>query len=513
MFTSTHPLPQIFKIGLLMLENRPYGSVKQIARRYGISRSSCYNYMNWATHVLDNLPLLKQPKSVNLSVSKEQFILRQYLIHGSSVKTICSEVRYNGMGISKGEVSASLHKYGSLLPAFDTLPEGSICCIAIDETFDGKVPYLVTIDTRTGYILSIVKATDRKADTWTFYLEQILSGNIAEGLSISADFAKQIQSCLSGLEIVFHGDLFHYFRILGKQLIGLWSKFAKLFGRVEEAHKTVAKAQKMLQEQIVPASTHHKAVKKAQEGLEQAYQQATLAMQHYNDAQYLLSESKRAFEYFDNNGTWIDHQQAQEHLQTICQLGKEIPHTDWQKAIASFEKYIPAATQYIADVATQFSQLTQQPADQSEPTDFLWRVVSLIYKHRRKANCCKQYAHQRYQQQQANEWQQLLTQQIGEQKAQEMIAQLSLVLDKANRSSSMVETVNSRLKPYLKDARGQISQERINLIRFYLNHQIYERSRIAERKGRSPYQLFYQKQTDKRDWHTILIEDYVNKVA
>lgn len=513
MFRSTHTLCQIFKIGLTMLDNRPYGSVKQIARRHGISRSSCYNHMNWVGYVLDNLHLLKQPQSVSLSVNKAQLILRQYLIHGSSVKTICSEVRHNGMGISKGEVSATLHKYGSLLPAFDTLPEGRICCIAIDETFNGNVPYLVTIDTRTGYILNITKSTDRKADTWSFYLEQILSGNSTEGLSISADFAKQIQSCLSGLEIVFHGDLFHYFRILGKQLIGLWSKFAKLFGRVEEAHKTVAKAQKMLGEQIVPTSTHHKAVKKAQEGLEQAYQQATLAMQHYNDAHYLLSESKRAFDYFDNNGRWIDHQQAQQHLQTICHLGKEIPNTEWQKAIASFEKYIPATTQYIADIATELSQLTQQPADQSEPTDFLWRVVSLIYKHRRKANCCKQYAHQRYEQQQANEWQQLLTEQIGEDKAQEMIAQLSSVLDKANRSSSMIETVNSRLKPYLKDARGQISQERINLIRFYLNHQTYERSRIAERKGHSPYQLFYQKQTDKRDWHTILFEDYVNKIA
>ena len=68
----------------------------------------------------------------------------------------------------------------------------------------------------------------------------------------------------------------------------------------------------------------------------------------------------------------------------------------------------------------------------------------------RKANCCKQYVHQRYHQQQANEWQVLLNEQIGEQKTQEMLAQLSSVLAQANRSSSMIETINSRLKPYLK---------------------------------------------------------------
>ena len=514
MFTSTHSLPQVFKIGLLMLGNRQHGSVGSIALRYGICRSSCYNYMSWAESILNNLHLLKQASTAILLVDKEQVIARQYLMHRSSVRNICEEVRHRGMGISKGEVSATLHKYGSLLPVFDTLPNDDIiCCLVIDETFQGNNPYLVTIDSRTGYTLCIAKADNRKSETWSFYLEQILAGNKPEGLSISADFATQIQSCLKGLEIVFHGDLFHYFRLVGKELIGLWYKFVKSFGRVEEAHKTVSNAQKMLNEQLIPTSKHHQALKKAENGLAEAYEQATLAMQHYDNARYLLSESKKAFDYFDNNGTWIEHQQAQEHLQTICCLGKEIPNTKWQKAIASFQKYIPAVTQYIADIATKVKQLTEQSTDQSKPTDFLWRVVSLIYNHRRKANCCKQYVHQRYHQQQANEWQVLLNEQIGEQKTQEMLAQLSSVLAQANRSSSMIETINSRLKPYLKGVRGQMNQERLNLIRFYLNHQPYERSRVAERKGFSPYQLFYQKQDDKRDWYTILSEDYINKRA
>ncbi|MBK9459372.1 MAG: hypothetical protein IPN94_08040 [Sphingobacteriales bacterium] len=165
------------------------------------------------------------------------------------------------MGIQRRSI-CNLAQIRLVIACFDTLPNDDIiCCLVIDETFQGNNPYLVTIDSRTGYTLCIAKADNRKSETWSFYLEQILAGNKPEGLSISADFATQIQSCLKGLDIVFHGDLFHYFRLLGKELIGLWCKFVQSFGRVEEAHKTVANAQKMLNEQLIPTSKHHQAVK------------------------------------------------------------------------------------------------------------------------------------------------------------------------------------------------------------------------------------------------------------
>ena len=137
--------------------------------------------MSWAESILNNLHLLKQASTAILLVDKEQVIARQYLMHRSSVRNICEEVRHRGMGISKGEVSATLHKYGSLLPVFDTLPNDDIiCCLVIDETFQGNNPYLVTIDSRTGYTLCIAKADNRKSETWSFYLEQILAGNKPE---------------------------------------------------------------------------------------------------------------------------------------------------------------------------------------------------------------------------------------------------------------------------------------------------------------------------------------------
>ncbi len=61
----------------------------------------------------------------------------------------------------------------------------------------------------------------------------------------------------------------------------------------------------------------------------------------------------------------------------------------------------------------------------------------------------------------------------------------------------MVENVNSRLRRFANSARGQLSQERLNIIRYHLNHKPYKRS--EKRKGLSPYQIFFNKEKENID--------------
>ena len=56
------------------------------------------------------------------------------------------------------------------------------------------------------------------------------------------------------------------------------------------------------------------------------------------------------------------------------------------------------------------------------------------------------------------------------------------------RCSSMVENFNSRLRPYL-DARKQITSESLELIRFYLNHQVFLRSQHDYMRGKTPAEV------------------------
>jgi hypothetical protein len=56
-------------------------------------------------------------------------------------------------------------------------------------------------------------------------------------------------------------------------------------------------------------------------------------------------------------------------------------------------------------------------------------------------------------------------------------------LDQVVKASSLVEMVNSLIRPYLNTSKGQMTQETLNLIMFYHNHRRYKGGR---RQGKAP---------------------------
>jgi len=66
------------------------------------------------------------------------------------------------------------------------------------------------------------------------------------------------------------------------------------------------------------------------------------------------------------------------------------------------------------------------------------------------------------------------------------------VLDSTVRASSMIENLNSRLRCYFF-LRRQVGPEYLELLRFFLNHRRYPRSRKDERTGRSPAEILQGK--------------------
>ena len=81
-------------------------------------------------------------------------------------------------------------------------------------------------------------------------------------------------------------------------------------------------------------------------------------------------------------------------------------------------------------------------------------------------------------------------------------------LDSIIRASSLVEMVNSLLRPYLHSCKGQITQETLNLIMFYHNHRRYK---SGKRKGQAPLELLTGKPLPA-EWWELLIQQ-VNREA
>ena len=67
-----------------------------------------------------------------------------------------------------------------------------------------------------------------------------------------------------------------------------------------------------------------------------------------------------------------------------------------------------------------------------------------------------------------------------------------LAMNTTERTSSMVENLNSRIRPYLF-LRKNIGKEYLELLRFYLNHSRFLRSEHKERAGKSPAELLTKK--------------------
>jgi hypothetical protein len=75
-------------------------------------------------------------------------------------------------------------------------------------------------------------------------------------------------------------------------------------------------------------------------------------------------------------------------------------------------------------------------------------------------------------------------------------------LDSIVKASSLVEMVNSLIRPDLNSSKGQITQETLNLIMFYHNHRRY---RSGRRQGKAPIELLTGEAL-QGDWVDLLIQ-------
>ena len=66
------------------------------------------------------------------------------------------------------------------------------------------------------------------------------------------------------------------------------------------------------------------------------------------------------------------------------------------------------------------------------------------------------------------------------------------VLSKTERASSMVENLNSRLRPYFS-LRQEIGHDYLELLRYYLNHTPLMSSEVKARKNKTPSELLVGK--------------------
>jgi hypothetical protein len=486
-FTRRHDLDPQTRIDIVKhvwLHQGIYGKMTQIAQEYQISRTFLYQ-LSWAArHHLEDLfsdpQHLVEPPDVLL----EPWILLLRLEGNCSIPSLSSIFKhFDYQPSSVGYLSEFLRDYGRCVPSTLSMPQQKVVFYLSDEIFAIRCPILVTIDARSTAILKIELASDRSAQTWETHFRD-LGAHRFHSLGMASDRGVGLKAgyqaaCQDGFWVC---DQFH--------------EFQDLFNR---CHQLERKAYGAISKEIKAAETFAKAkseanLQKRLEHYDQTRQACEDAIGRYDQLDLLLSMLSETLHLCSDSGRLRTVEDVRSNLTLILSLMEEIGDEKLPKLLHPIRAHMD-------DILVPFRQVERIYADllewMPEPiVDALalaWHHDHLFYQSRGKK---KQY-HRR----ESDYWltfsEGLLDGQFNEFKA--------LVFEKLDsivKASSLVEMVNSLIRPYLNSSKGQITQETLNLIMFYHNHRRYKSGR---RQGKAPIELLTGEAL-QGDWVDLLIQ-------
>jgi hypothetical protein len=461
-----------------------YGKMTQLAREYHISRTFLYQ-MTWAAHhqleilFSDSKDLVQGPQPL-----LEPLMLLLRLEGTCSIPSLSSILTYfQYQPNSVGYLSECFQTYGRALPSTLSMTESKVVFYLSDEIFARHQPILVTIEAQSTAILKIQLASDRSAQTWKAHFED-LGEHRFHSIGMASDrgvgLVAGYQSACQDARWVC--DRFH--------------EFQDLFDRRQQLER---KAYAAIATEAEAATTFHNAKSEAHlhkrlQRYEQAHHACEHAMARYDQLDLLLHLLRDALHLCSPFGRLRTAQGVRSELTSLLSLIEEIEDAVLPKLLKSIRSHlddIVAPFEQAASIHAELLALIPQPI-----VDAL--VLAWHHEHLSHQSKAQQ---KRYHQHESQQWldfsEGLLDTQFASFKAW-----VFEKLDTIVQSSSLVEMVNSFIRPYLNNSKGHITQETLNLIMFYHNHR---RDKSGKRQGKAPIELLTG-ETLGADWVDLLIQ-------
>jgi hypothetical protein len=456
----------------------------QIAQEYHISRTFLYQ-LSWAARYhLEDLFSDPQPLVEPPDFLLEPWILWLRLEGQCSIPSMSSIFKhFDYQPNSVGYLSESLRDDGRCVPSTLSMPHQKVVCYLSDEIFAIRTPILVTIDAQSTAILKIELASDRSAKTWETHFHD-LGAHRFHSLGMASDRGVGLQAgyqaaCQDGCWVC---DQFHEFPDLFNRCHHLERKAYGAIGKEVEAAETFANAKSEAN------------LQKRLEQYEQARQAGERAIERYDQLNLLLGMLSEAFYLCSNLGRLRTVEGVRSDLTVILSLMEEINDEKLPKLLKSIRSHmndILVPFRQVERIHTDLLEL--MPEQRVDALVLAWNHDPLFYQSHGK----KKYYHRR----ESDYWltfcEGLLDDQFDELKV--------LVFEKLDsvvKASSLVEMVNSLIRPYLNSSKGQMTQETLNLIMFYHNHRRYKR---GKRQGKAPIELLTGEAL-QGDWVDLFIQ-------
>lgn len=478
------PRTRIEMVKLAWLHQGIYGKMTQIAQDYHISRTFLYQLTWAAQHQLETL--FSEPISLapGLQSPLEPLMLLLRLEAACSIPSLSSILkRLEYQPNSVGYLSESLQAYGRAVPSTLSMPQQTVVVYLSDEVFAIRRPILVTIEAHSTAILKIELASDRSAETWQAHFAD-LGAHRFHSIGMASDrgvglTAGYRAACQEGFWVCdqfheFH-DLFHRCHQLQRQAYGAIGK------EIEAAEKFAhAKSEANLQKRL--------------KQYEQARQACEQAMARYDQLDLLLHLLSETLHFCSDSGRLRTVEAVRADLSVILSLMQEIDDEKLPKLLTPIRSHLDDICVPFRHVESMHAELLEFiPQPIIDALVLAWHHDHLSYQSHGK----KKHYHRRECEYWLDFSEALLDEQFDGFKV--------LVFEKLDaivKASSLVEMVNSLIRPYLNSSKGQITQETLNLIMFYHNHRRYKG---GKRQGKAPIELLTGEVLEA-DWVDLLIQ-------
>ncbi len=441
-------------------------TISDLAARHGVSRKFVYQQTHKARIALADAFSPAVPDSevlFELAVTKawlRQVIVGLTLICRSSYRGVVEFLRdLLGLPVSVGcvhDVLQSATRHAGIINRQQDL--SGIRVGLHDEIFQGATPVLAGVDAASTYCYLLAAEQRRDADTWGVHLLDAA----AQGLRPDYTIADAGQGLRAGQKAAWddtpcHGDVFH----IQRQCDGLANTLARVAKGATSRRKTLQ------------VKTGHA----GQRGPDNEFAaQLTLARQTETQAHELARDIRTLTQ-------WLRHDVlalAGPALATRQALFDFVVAELAQRESGDLRRIRPVrvALQNQRDTLLAFAGvLDGKLADIAHThaiAEPLVREACLLH---RLPSTSPVY------------WQgwNRLRAQIGG-KFHALFAAVSQAMAQTPRSSSLVENLNSRLRTYFT-LRRHLGGSYLELLRFFLNHRRFLRSRHVERRGKSPREL------------------------
>ena len=483
------------KIALIANYGNTYGRITRLAARFDVSRTTVYAFRDQLRESIAATFSPRERVEENNIVIREATIRQIVLLRltgQSNLHAISTILAHNGYSRdSIGFISQILQTIGDKLPQVIDYQGISSLNWACDEIYHlGKVPILVTIEPISGAVLQVEIATKPLKEAWIEHWQNLKAKGIHPLCLISDEGWMLRAARMEQTDLDFQADTFHAV----SHRLGIFAK------RFEKAAYLAIESE-YEREALCVNTQKPNQVPLYKEQLAKRQQETQKALTLQGNFSFLYRCLLQQFNVFDRNGLARKRTFAESEAKCAIDLMRTLEIPSLNKELTFIEKLLPDLFNFLDKATDTCQKITDNKLADAHLLPF-WATAWQYDKRSFKVK--NNYPYQKTLREISKQFLIDLKQELGVSLDDFNVLQATIFasFDAIIQSSAPVEMFNSILRPFLNQARDQLSQQALNLIMDFYNHHTFKR---GKRKGKSPLEILTGAKT-QLPWLDKIIE-------